>query len=106
MGFFPEFKRAYILKKATARINGVLDRLGEDNLRYLLENDKDLLPLLSPQHQQALSGKVKQYAWAKDVLTRQVIWQSVDGTWRDIILSYPNGEKWALRQIEALYGLV
>ncbi|MHB8084318.1 MAG: hypothetical protein ACYDHZ_00635 [Dehalococcoidia bacterium] len=102
--------RNFILRQAKRKVEVVANKIGEDNLRWMIENNKSLYDFLRPLTE-ASDDEIKSSAstyknFAGKVTNREL--KAVLPQWaQDVVESYgPQGQLWLSEQIQALRDLI
>lgn len=86
-------------------INDFLNQIGDKNIIYLIQKDKDLVSLLKPDVLAAFKAKAAQNRWISKVIIRGDVLGMIDERLKNMIYQEANGMAWLSRQIDFLESL-
>lgn len=100
--FGSRFEIGYLSRKAAREMGKFLDSQGEENVRWLVETKTDIVSLIPPEALKAYKENARTYRWALGKVQVNKVWEYLDKRWKEVILSYPEGEVWAKAQMGQL----
>ena len=103
--FSDSFGPGWISRRAARRIKKFLDSFDEATLRSLIKDDDDIVSLLPPHIIAAWEEEAEPYRPFASHIDKEKVWELLDGKAKEMILSYPEGEVWARRQMSSLMRL-
>jgi len=93
------------LLKARRVVNEFLNEIGDENIIFLIQKDKDLVSLLKPDVLAAFKAKAAQNGWISKVISREDVLAMIDERLKNMIYQESNGVEWLSRQLDFLESL-
>lgn len=101
VGFDPHrMANTFVANKGKRLVVDLLKGIGQDNIRYLVLNDKDLTTYIT--REQLLAHRSMIRAQFKVEFSPDEVWSWVPEEFKAIIEGQPNGREWADRQFATL----
>lgn len=94
-----------VLLKTRRVINDFLNQIGDENIIFLVQKDKDLVSLLKPDVLAAFKAKAAQNSWISKVVSREDVLAMIDERLKNMIYQEAYGGAWLSRQIDFLESL-
>ena len=94
------FAHMFVTNRTKRWLVNFLNGIGKDNIRYLIENDKDFTAYIS--REQLLMHRSKMNVQIAVDLTEDEVYDWVPGDFRAIIEAHTNGKTWAYRQLQII----
>lgn len=91
--------------KARRVVNEFLNEIGDENIIFLIQKDKDLVSLLKPDVLAAFKAKAAQNGWISKVISREDVLAMIDERLKNMIYQESNGVEWLSRQLDFLESL-
>ncbi len=92
--------KGFVMRQGRRRLAEVVNRLGKGNIKYLIENDKDLSQYLSHEKEAEYRKSGKGYAWVGKLLTDEEFLSMIPSWATELVKSYGDqGEQWLKRQV-------
>ena len=94
------FAHTFVTNRAKRWLVNFLNGIGKDNIRYLVQNNKDLTAYIPREQLLMHQSQVKTQVGFN--FTADEVYDWVPGDFRAIIEAHTNGKTWAYRQLQII----
>ena len=95
--------RSFILKQARRRVGEVLEGIGQERLRFLIQNNKSLSLYLSREQEAQYRRQAKSYGFIAKVIGEQELWEILPEWVKGVVVEYGDqGRQWVESQVKWL----
>lgn len=95
--------RSFVLRQARRRVTEVLDRLGEERLRFLIENNQGLSHYLSKEQEAQFRRQAQSYGFIAKAITVEDFPEVLPEWVKGLVIEYgESGQQWVEAQMRWL----
>lgn len=96
------FSHTFVGNKARRWLGQIFDGLGESKIRFVVENNKNLLDYVPEQTKSNWRKQAKNFKPLFPKFTNDEVYGWIPDRWRALIESIPGGRDWGFNQIAAI----
>ena len=98
------FAQSFILRRATRKVQELVEALGEDNLAYLVENNKDLGTFLPAEQEAVFRQMAPSFGFVSAAISDEAFTAMLPSWAQRMVLANDQTKEWWRRQIEWIRG--
>lgn len=97
-----KFTREFASRRARRLLKGFFDGIGNENLIFLISQNKNLVDYIPPDERYAYKSFMQPYGGYSRFFSDKDIYSWIPANWRDVIEEQPGGKEWASHQVSLI----